>query len=70
LTICRVHIILLQSQEEDEDCAGEGSIETSRFNGDGQSVDSSSDAGESNEVSSITDLDLELQEIEGSPSGN
>ena len=53
--------------EEDDNCAGEGSIETSRLNGDEQSVDSSSDAGESNGVSSIADLNPELQEIEGSP---
>jgi hypothetical protein len=56
-----------QSQEEEDDCAGEGSIETSQSNGDGQPIDSSSDAGESDEVSSIADLDPELQEIKGSP---
>jgi hypothetical protein len=49
-----------QSQEEDNDCAGEGSIDTGRSNGDGQSVDSSSDAGQCDNVSSVTDLDLEL----------
>jgi hypothetical protein len=56
-----------QSQEEDNDCAGEESIETSRSDGDGQSVDSSSNAGESDEVSSVADLDPELQEIKGLP---
>lgn len=56
-----------QSQEEDDDCAREGSIETNRSNGDGKSVDSSSDAGGSDEVSSVTDLEPELQEIKGLP---
>ena len=53
--------------QEDDNCAEEGSIETSQSNGDGQTVDSSSDVGESDEVSSITDLDPELQAIEGLP---
>ena len=56
-----------QSQEEYNDCAGEGLIETGRYNDDGQSISSSSDAGESDKVSSVIDLDLELQAIKGLP---
>jgi len=55
-----------QSQEEYDD-AGTGPVETGRYNEDGQSVSSSSDAGESDEVSSVIDLDLELQAIKGLP---
>jgi hypothetical protein len=53
-----------QSQEEYDVRAGEGPIDTDAYNGDGQSVSSSSDAGGSDEVSSVIDLeilDLQLQ---------
>jgi hypothetical protein len=56
-----------QSQEEYNDCAGEGLIETGRYNDDGQSISSSSDAGESDKVSGVIDPDPELQAIKGLP---
>jgi hypothetical protein len=52
--------VLLQSQEEYHDRAGEGPINIDGYNGDGQSVYSSSDTGEGDEVSSVIDLDPEL----------
>jgi hypothetical protein len=52
--------VLLQSQEEYHDRAGEGPINIDGYNGDGQSVYSSSDNGEGDEVSSVIDLDPEL----------
>jgi hypothetical protein len=56
-----------QSREEYDDHAGEEPIDIDGHNGDGQSVSSSSDIGESFEVSSVVDLDPELQAIKGSP---
>ena len=57
-----------ESQEEHDDHAGEGPIDAAdRYHGDGQSVSSSSDIGESDEVSSVVDLDPELQAIKGLP---
>jgi hypothetical protein len=56
-----------QSQEEYDDRAEEGPIDTNEYNGDGQSVSSSSDIGESFEVSSVVDLEPELQAIKGVP---
>jgi len=59
------------SQKEYDDHAGEGPegfIAADRYHGDhGKSVSSSSDTGESDEVSSDADLDPELQAIKGSP---
>ena len=55
-----------QSQEEYDD-AGAGPVETGRYNKDGQSVSSSSNVGKSDEVSSVIDLDPELQAIKGLP---
>ena len=55
-----------QSREEYDDRAKEGPIDTDGYYGDGQSVSSSSDAGESNKVSSVIDLHrlhLQLQVI-------
>lgn len=64
MTIYRIRM----SQEKYDDRAGEGPIiDNDVYNGDGQSVSSSSDAGESDEVSSVVDLDPELQAIKGSP---
>jgi hypothetical protein len=63
MTTCTVWTILLQSEEEYDDRAGEGPINIDGYNGDGQSVYSSSDAGEGDEVSSVIDLDPELQAI-------
>jgi hypothetical protein len=55
------------SKEEYNNHAGEGHIDIDGFNGDGQSVSSSSNIGESFKVFSIADLDPELQVIKGSP---
>ena len=60
MTTCMVWTVLLQSQEEHHDRAGEGPINIDGYNGDGQSVYSSSDTGEGVEVSSVIDLDSEL----------
>jgi hypothetical protein len=60
MTTCMVWTVLLQSQEEYHDRAGEGPINIDGYNGDGQSVYSSSDTGEGDEVSSVIDLDPEL----------
>jgi hypothetical protein len=60
MTTCMVWTVLLQSQEEHHDRAGEGPINIDGYNGDGQSVCSSSDTGEGDEVSSVIDLDPEL----------
>ena len=50
------------SQEGDDD----STIETSGLNGDGKYADGSSNAGES-KVSSLADLDPDLQKIKGLP---
>ena len=63
-------MVLLQSQEEYDDAGagpddvGAGPVETGRYNED---VSSSSNAGESDKVSSVIDLDPELQAIKGLP---
>ncbi len=56
-----------QSQEEYDDRVEEGPIDTNEYNGDGWSVSSSSNIGESFEVSSVVDLEPELQAIKGVP---
>ena len=64
MAICTV---FLQSQEEHDHGAGEGPIDADGENGDGESELSSSENGESFGVSSVVDLDPELQAIKGSP---
>jgi hypothetical protein len=56
MTKCTIRTVSLQSQEEYDDPAEEGLIDTDGYNGDGQSVSSSSDIGESYEVPSVIDL--------------
>ena len=65
--MCDSDGLAAQSQEEYDDHAGEGPIDTDGYNGDGRSVSSSSDVEESFEVSSVADLDPELQAIKGVP---
>ena len=55
-----------ESQDEDDDHAKEGRIDTDGCNCDRQSVSISSDIEESYKVSSVEDLDPELQAIKGS----
>ena len=62
-TIWMVLLKVHDSQEENDDRAGEGPINTDGYNGDGQSVFSSSDTRRSDEVSTVIDLDPELQAI-------
>jgi hypothetical protein len=50
-----------QSEEEYDDRTREGPIDIDGHNGDGQSVSSSSDTGERYKVSSVVDLDPEIQ---------
>lgn len=65
MTICTIGMVFLQSQEEYDDRAEEGPVDNDGYNGDGRSVFSSSDTGdmENYEVSSVVDLDTELQAI-------
>ena len=60
-------MVFLQSQEEHDHGAGEGPIDADGENGDGESELSSSENGESFGVSSVVDLDPELQAIKGLP---
>jgi hypothetical protein len=62
MTICTIRTVLLQSEEEYDDRTGKGPIDIDGHNGDGQSISSSSDTGKSYKVSSVVDLNPEIQQ--------